>query len=73
MADIKDKGLLKMSRQHVHLSADRETATKVGSRRGVPIILTIRSGAMFRKGYKFYLSDNNVWLTDAVPTEYIEF
>ena len=22
-------------------------------------------------GYKFYLSDNNVWLTDHVPSEYI--
>lgn len=62
-----------MSRQHVHLSADKNTANKVGSRRGVPVILTIQSGAMYNAGYKFYLSDNNVWLTDVVPAEYIEF
>jgi putative RNA 2'-phosphotransferase len=71
LLDIKVQGLQKMSRQHVHLSADRETAVKVGGRRGKPIILTINSGAMHRAGYKFYLSDNNVWLTDVVPAEYI--
>jgi putative RNA 2'-phosphotransferase len=73
LSDIKAQGLQKMSRQHVHLSADRETANKVGSRRGKPIILTINSGAMHRAGYKFYLSDNNVWLTDVVPAEFITF
>ncbi|PWK02191.1 Tpt1/KptA family lRNA 2'-phosphotransferase [Flavobacterium araucananum] len=62
-----------MSRQHVHLSKDLETATKVGGRRGVPQILTVRSGQMFKDGFKFYLSENNVWLTDEVPSKYIEF
>ena len=33
---IKATGLQKRSRQHVHLSEDRATATKVGSRRGTP-------------------------------------
>ncbi|MXO06363.1 RNA 2'-phosphotransferase [Flavobacterium sp. HBTb2-11-1] len=73
MESIKNDGLKKMSRQHVHLSKDKETAAKVGSRRGVPQILTVRSGAMFRDGFKFYLSENNVWLTDEVPAKYIEF
>jgi putative RNA 2'-phosphotransferase len=73
LSAIKAQGLQKMGRQHVHLSADRETANKVGSRRGKPIILTINSGAMHNAGYKFYLSDNNVWLTDVVPAEYIMF
>jgi putative RNA 2'-phosphotransferase len=73
ISNIKMQGLQKMSRQHVHLSADKNTANKVGSRRGVPVILTIQSGAMYKAGYKFYLSDNNVWLTDVVPAEYIEF
>ena|SRR6218665_1651666 len=73
MESIQKEGLKKMSRQHVHLSKDKETATKVGSRRGIPQILTVRSGAMFRDGFKFYLSENNVWLTDEVPAKYIEF
>lgn len=70
---IKNEGLQKMSRQHVHLSKDLETAIKVGSRRGAAQILTVRSGAMHRDGFKFYLSENNVWLTDEVPPKYIEF
>ncbi len=73
MESIRKEGLKKMSRQHVHLSKDRETAIKVGSRRGVAQILTVRSGAMHRDGYKFYLSENNVWLTDEVPVKYIQF
>ncbi|MCV9932011.1 RNA 2'-phosphotransferase [Flavobacterium sp. LS1R47] len=73
MESIKKEGLQKMSRQHVHLSQDRETAIKVGGRRGAPQILSVRSGAMHRDGFKFYLSENNVWLTDAVPAKYIEF
>jgi putative RNA 2'-phosphotransferase len=73
LSDIKVQGLQKMSRQHVHLSADKETANKVGGGRGKPIILTVNSGEMHRAGYKFYLSANNVWLTDVVPAEYITF
>ena len=73
LENIKKEGLQKMSRQHVHLSKDSETAIKVGSRRGVAQILTVRSGEMFKDGFKFYLSENNVWLTDEVPAKYIEF
>jgi putative RNA 2'-phosphotransferase len=71
--DIKRDGLLKMSRQHIHLSVDKETAIKVGSRRGVPVILVIQSVKMHQDGYSFYLSENGVWLTDHVPANYIEF
>lgn len=73
LENIKKEGLQKMSRQHVHLSEDHETAIKVGSRRGAPQILTIRSGEMHQDGFKFYLSENNVWLTDEVPAKYIQF
>ncbi|PBJ11003.1 RNA 2'-phosphotransferase [Flavobacterium sp. ACN6] len=73
LESIKKEGLQKMSRQHIHLSKDRETAVKVGSRRGAPQILSIRSGQMYRDGFKFYLSENNVWLTDEVPVKYIDF
>lgn len=70
---IKKEGLQKMSRQHVHLSKDMDTAYRVGSRRGQPIILSIRSGDMYRDGHVFNLSDNGVWLTDQVPVTYIDF
>ncbi len=73
LESIQKEGLQKMDRQHVHLSKDKETATKVGNRRGIPQILTIKSGEMHKDGFKFYLSENNVWLTDEVPAKYIEF
>ncbi len=64
-------GLQKMDRHDVHLSKDVETATKVGRRRGKPIILVIDSPKMAADGYKFRLSENGVWLTDHVPVKYI--
>ncbi|WP_103866147.1 MULTISPECIES: RNA 2'-phosphotransferase [Aquimarina] len=73
MPAIKQQGLLKMNRHHVHLSEELETATKVGSRRGKPIILTIRSGEMYAQGIEFFQSENGVWLTDTVLPEYIHF
>jgi putative RNA 2'-phosphotransferase len=71
MASILKDGLVRGERHHVHLSKDLETATKVGARRGKPVILKIDFGKMHRDGFKFYLSLNGVWLTDAVPTGYL--
>lgn len=73
IAKIKADGLLKMSRLHVHLSSDVLTASKVGSRRGKPIILKVLTEKMHQKGHQFYLSENNVWLTDHVPPHFINF
>lgn len=67
---ICDNGIKKQSRQYVHLSADIETAIKVGKRHGEPVIFVIDSQRMFHDGYKFYLSENKVWLIDYVPTKY---
>jgi len=68
---LKD-GLKPMSRQYVHLSQSEETALSVGKRHGKPIILYIMAKTMYDEGYKFYLSENNVWLVDNVPAKYIE-
>lgn len=68
---ILEKGIEKRSRQHVHLSQDKETASKVGMRHGKPVILTINTQKMFEDGLEFYLSENNVWLTDFVDIKYI--
>jgi len=68
---ILSQGLLKQGRQHVHLSQDISTARTVGSRHGAPVVFLVSSGNMSRKGYKFYLSKNGVWLTDKVPPEYL--
>lgn len=69
---IRATGLDKRQRHHVHLSLDVETATTVAKRRGAPVILTIRAGDMSRAGYPFFISENGVWLTDAVPVSFIE-
>jgi len=69
---IFEKGLIKGKRQHVHLSADTETATKVGKRHGKLAILVVQSGKMHEAGFEFYLSKNEVWLTDHIPSEYFE-
>ncbi len=66
------KGLKKMSRQYVHLSKDIQTASKVGARHGKLHIFKIFSGEMNHKGYKFYCSNNGVWLTEYVPPNFIE-
>ena len=72
LSSIFEKGLIKGNRQHVHLSADKETALRVGQRHGKPVILTILSGKMHEAGIEFFLSENKVWLTDSVDRIYIE-
>ncbi len=64
-------GLQKMTRHHVHLSADSETARKVGARHGRPVVFTVDTAAMRQAGHTFYRSDNGVWLVDHVPPEYL--
>ncbi|MEO0917027.1 MAG: RNA 2'-phosphotransferase [Pseudomonadota bacterium] len=70
---IRVGGLSKMARQHVHLSSDYDTAIKVGSRHGKPTVLSIYAGRMHVAGHEFFLAANGVWLTDLVPTDFIEW
>lgn len=72
LKSIHAEGLKPMSRLYVHLSKDVETALKIGKRHGTPVVLKVRSGAMYREGYKFYLSENGVWLTKMVSNQYLE-
>ncbi|MEV6493438.1 RNA 2'-phosphotransferase [Actinoplanes sp. NPDC051633] len=69
---IMREGLRPRSRQHVHLSPDLETATRVGTRRSSDVaILSVRTAEMAEAGHLFYRSANGVWLTDEVPPNYI--
>ncbi|MFD3308047.1 RNA 2'-phosphotransferase [Streptomyces sp. NPDC058694] len=70
---IRAEGLRPMNRHDVHLSADRETATRVGARRGRPVVLSVDAAAMHRDGHEFRVSANGVWLTAAVPPRYLRF
>ena len=73
LESIREKGLLKMERQHVHLSAETAVTAQVGARHGKPTLLIIRAAAMQRAGHVFYRSANGVWLVDHVPPQFIEF
>lgn len=69
---IDEQGLIPKSRLYVHLSKDYETAVNVGKRHGRPVIYKVVSGQMEQDGYDFFLSENGVWLTKAVPVQYLE-
>lgn len=80
VALIEQEGLRKMSRHHVHLSEDLDTAKKVGARKTKavkgrplvnPVIFQIDTAAMLRDNYQFYCSENGVWLVDGVPPQYL--
>lgn len=69
---IERSGLIPKSRLYVHLSETVETAIKVGTRHGKPVIYTVDTERMTADGFKFFLSVNDVWLTKRVPLEYLE-
>ena len=71
LTSILTEGLRPGNRHAVHLSADRETAERVGARRGRPVVLQVDAAAMAREGVVFTRSDNGVWLVDAVPPRYL--
>ncbi len=71
MPSILRDGLERRSRHHVHLTQDRQLALSVGQRYGEPVILRVDARAMAARGHAFRCSANGVWLTDAVPAEFI--
>lgn len=73
LPSIAEKGILRMSRQYVHLSVDEATALKVGERRkGEHVVLKVSARKMWEDGHRFWLSRNGVWLTETVPPKYLE-
>ncbi len=65
LESIMRDGLLPGRRHAVHLSPDVETATRVGSRRGRPVVLVVDAAAMTE--HSFTVTGNGVWLVDHVP------
>ena len=70
---IRQQGLTKQQRHHVHLHADRTVAQTVGARRGQPVVLVVDAAAMQADGRTFFVTENRVWLTEAVPPRYLRF
>lgn len=73
LSSIRRDGLKPGSRRDVHLSATREAAEAVGSRRGKPVVLVIETHPLLRDGHSFRCAENGVWLIDAVPAKYLKF
>ena len=71
LPSILETGIQRMKRHHVHLSSDLETAAIVGARHGKLAMLEVDTQAMVEAGFVFYRSENNVWLVDFVPVEFI--
>jgi len=69
---IRREGLRPMHRHHVHLSPGQQTASAVGARRGIPVVLRVDAAGMAAAGHVFRRSENNVWLVDAVPPEFLQ-
>lgn len=68
---LKENAILPMKRHHVHLSADFETALSVAKRRTSQLVIfRILAKNMYKDGYKYYISENGIWLTEKVPVDY---
>jgi len=68
---IFQKGLIKGRRHHVHMSTNKETMLQVGMRHGKAVLLAIDAKRMATDGHEFFVTGNDVWLTDHVPQRYI--
>lgn len=74
LGSIRREGLRPMERQYVHLSPDRETATRVGARHTEhPTIITIHAAEAHAQGITFHKADETVYLTKTIPADYLEF
>ena len=65
-------GIQSMTRLHVHMGDNVEKARSVGARHGTPVVFKIHANSMHHDGIEFYLTANKVWLTNFVPSKYIE-
>ena len=72
VSSIEAEGLIPKTRLYVHLSSDPDTAIKVGSRHGKPVVYEVATKEMKDDGYVFFQSVNGVWLTKHVPTKYLK-
>ena len=68
---IFETGLNKGRRHHVHLSTNRQTMIQVGMRHGQPVVLAVAAARMLADGHEFFVTGNQVWLTDHVPPQYL--
>ncbi len=72
--NIRESGLLPMERQYVHLSVHLERALSVASRQtNKPVMLKIRAQDAKNAGVLFFQPDENHFLCESIPPEFIDF
>lgn len=71
---IRSEGIKPMGRQYVHSGVEVDTAKQVGLRKSKnPVILIIESATAHKAGIQFYEGNDKIWLSDAIPPEFIRF
>ena len=79
LKSIQQKGIVRIGvnknkgRDHIFLTESKSVAIKKGSRHGKSVGLPIKAQEMAKAGYKIYYVKNDIWLTDHIPVEYIDF
>ncbi len=68
---VQREGLKRMQRHHVHMSTDRALMIEVAKRRGKPVLLRIDAAGMHGDGHRFFVTGNQVYLTEHVPPQYL--
>ncbi len=70
---IRHQGLKPMGRQVVHLSRDRETAHRVGSRHASqPVVVTVRAAEAHQAGVTFYQPERGIYLSEPIPPAFLD-
>jgi putative RNA 2'-phosphotransferase len=71
---IQREGLKSLSRQYVHFTTNRAHADRVAGRHSRDtVILTIRAADAHHAGIVFYHPEQEHYLADAIPPEFIDF
>ena len=62
----------KMQRHAVHMQADISKAWQSAERwHKIPVVLKIAASEMNKAGYRFGVTENEVWCTEEVPVKYV--
>lgn len=77
---IRENGILRVpakegskARDHVFLTESQEIAFRKGNRHGESVVLRVNALEMHNAGYEFYHAKNDIWLTDHIPPQFIEY
>lgn len=70
---IEESGAIKKMKRHaVHMQAEISKAWQSSERwHKTPVVLKIAAAEMYKNGYRFGVTENEVWCTEEVPVKYI--